>query len=292
MSRAYARAAAAVLSAAAVALVWLPYWPSAGADRWLIAVAILLFALHGLVYVVAEQVYGSVPAIIAVVTLGCAVSAFRDAGIVFADVASTLVYVAAVYSLSRNSLDPTPQGIVLAALACALTALGPIGIEGLGFLAAAITLARALSPTPREPWLRSVHGAAVATLLAVATGGLLASGLEHLGPGIDGAFRCATEMPNPLHYAPLLILLVVVLTRPWRKHRRHTDLCSVGGVSVLVWLFLGSDEAARRLASYAVWPLLAQLAAGQFDSATGEARRSLVVGVLVVALIASSGLLG
>lgn len=292
MSRARAWPLAAAIAGAATAFMLAPYWLAAGLDLWQASVGLLLLALHAVVFVWCRQVYGSGAAVAATAVLAIAVTAFRDAGLVFPDAAGTVFFATAAFLLSRLALDPTPQLLGVAAVACGATALTPLGPIGVLCLALAMVVARAASPSPREPWLRAVHGAATAGSLAAALGIALAYLVVSAAPRVADALVCATDMPSGVLFTPLLMLLPLLVLRPWRVVRRYVDLSCLAALGVLVFAATQADEMARRFATFAAWPIVAALVAAHFDSHAGDVRRSIVAGVLLVAMIANLGWLG
>jgi 4-amino-4-deoxy-L-arabinose transferase-like glycosyltransferase len=266
----------------------------------------LLFYLAtcALVFAWGREVYGDRGALGATVLVAFLPPTLAQAATVSIDAAAACMLLAAVYAISRCLLDPTLQWAAIAGVVCGGALLSTPAAIALVVVAPCFVLIRALTAERHESKRRVVQGAATSLLLIAIVALALRAGLGsalptptdgawHLGhaasvdslgtqrvPGTATDYALAIALETPI---PFLVLL---LARPWRAHRRYTDLiwlAAVVGLGVETCvsrrLFLGARDLLP------IFPFLALLAGAAWDHARAPVwRRVASAAALLIAL--------
>jgi hypothetical protein len=252
-----------------------------------------------LVFGWAVTLYGPLPAAAATVVEVTLVVAAHDSGLVFTDFAASTAVAALLFVASRCLLDPTIEGALLTGVAFAWARQAVPPAQLVAMLAAAVG-GRWLGRTRHERFPRVLHGTLVAMALAVVAGSAIAFAVQAWWPALVAALAAPAEPPAfDVAVFPTVLLLVVV--RPWRRHRIASDLALAGAVVVVIasvlpctpqsswWICVGSTSAARILL-LATLPLSALLAAANWAHERPSWWRWTASGLLAVAVF--QGLIG
>ncbi|MBI3783831.1 MAG: hypothetical protein HY270_10555 [Deltaproteobacteria bacterium] len=286
--------AAVTLSGLAILLYGLP--GASAFDPGTVALSLAFCLLLTVVAAWAHELYGPQSAVAAAWILVTLLLAARESGLVVTDLAAVSALVVFLFTALRCLLDPSIEAAVFSAAAFAWGSWSvPVG--HLLLLLAAALLGRWLGATGHERVGRVVHGTLVAAAIIAAGGLALAAGLEKLLPSLSHVFQPPGEAPILDATAlPSVVLLIVV--RPWRRHRWSSDIALLGGLVVMLagvlpcsegagwWTCVGSSSQARALLLAAL-PIGAVLGAANWTHERPYWWHWVAFGLLAVAVFQS-----